>query len=158
MKKPNAAKLFAKQLGWQEAIVRLLILRPRPKSKRGSQISYEQGQPANHDSVPTNSANQQQQAQTSSSTNENIPSSQLSNENTSVINRPNELGINRSVSGGLDPQALGAGTPAMTPQFTKKALFHDPTESDLASLCAGNSGRLNLSNRGPSRKDFWMDC
>ena len=141
MKKPNAAKLFAKQLGWQEAIVRLLILRPRPKSKRGSQISYEQGQPANKDPVPTNSANQQQQhTQTSSSTSENIPSSKLSNENTSVINRPSELGVSRSVSGGLDPQALGAGTPAMTPQFTKKALFHDPTESDLASLCAGNSG------------------
>ncbi len=39
--KPNASKYFAQQLGWQEAIVRLLILRPRPISKRGSQISYD---------------------------------------------------------------------------------------------------------------------
>ena len=89
--KPNAAKFFAKQLGWQEAIVRLLILRPRPKSKRGSQISYDQGPPANQDTVPINSANHPQAS--SSSANENIPSSQLSNEHSSVINRPNELGI-----------------------------------------------------------------
>ena len=133
--KPSAAKLFAKQLGWQEAIVRLLILRLRPKSKRGLQISYDQGLSANQDTVPTNSTNQQ--AHTSSSANENIPFSQLSNEHSSVINRPSELGV--SSNSGLDPRLAlqGAGTPAMTPQFTKKTLFHDPTESDLASLCAG---------------------
>ncbi len=129
MSKPNAAKLFAKQLGWQEAIVRLLILRPRAISKRGSHISYVQ-EPTNQE--PANNNTNQGPL---SPTNENIPFAPLSTEQaTSVIPRPTRLGDFGELTPGLSEMEG-----AVTPQFTKKRLFHDPTESDLASLCTGLS-------------------
>ncbi len=147
--KPNAAKMLAKQLGWQEALVRLLILRPRPKSKRGSTINYgDVSSSANQvpsDKLPSSSStNNNRPKEEVDSANENIPSSQSSNQNASnsVISRPSDLpgGLVPPAVSSLNPGSSGGNTPytpvgSGTPQFTKKGLFHDPTEGDLASLC-----------------------
>ncbi len=140
--------MLAKQLGWQEALVRLLILRPRPKSKRGSTINYGDVSSANQvpsDKLPSSSStNNNRPKEEVDSANANIPSSQSSNQNASnsVISRPSDLpgGLVPPSVSSLNPSSLGANTPftpigSATPQFTKKGLFHDPTEGDLASLC-----------------------